>query len=244
MTREKSIYIGTSGWSYKHWRGNFYPENISEKEYLKYYCKHFGTVEINSSFYHLLSKESVKNWIETAPIDFLFAVKASRYITHMKKLKEPEKTTVNFFKSIKPFENKIGPILFQLPPIFGFNPQRLKNFVKVLPNDYRYAFEFRNKNWFNQETYNILLSHNIGFCIYNLGNYQSPKEITSDFVYIRLHGNYGLGSGKYSYEELEKISDDIKDFKSQNKDVYCYFNNDEAGYAVENAFTLRKKLEI
>ncbi len=244
INKEFSINIGTSGWVYKHWQGRFYPDDISEKEYLKYYSQNFFTVEVNSSFYHLLKEESVKNWVKSVPENFIFAVKASRYITHMKKLKEPDKTTFNFFESIKPFENKLGPILFQLPPKFGFNPQRLESFVKTLPKNYKCAFEFRDKSWLNQEAYDILRKNNIGFCIYNLGEYQSPKEITSDFAYIRLHGNYGLGSGKYSEYELDNISHDIKNFKSQGKDVFCYFNNDEAGYAIENAFMLRKKLEL
>lgn len=258
MNKETSIHIGTSGWVYKHWKGRFYPDNLAEKEYLKYYSEHFSTVEVNSSFYHLLKEESTTNWVKSVPDDFVFAVKASRYITHMKKLKEPESTTLNFFESIKPFGGKVGPILFQLPPKFGYNKERLESFFEVLPEFagcatrtnpegahcapcYKYAFEFRDTSWFNEETYEILRRNNAAFCIYNLGNFQSPKEVTADFVYIRLHGNYGLGSGKYSNEQLEEFAGDIRNFIAQGKDVFCYFNNDEAGYAVENAIELEKK---
>lgn len=248
MNEANSIHIGTSGWVYKHWKGNFYPDSLSEKEYLKYYCQYFSTVEVNSSFYHLLSKESVKNWEESVPEKFLFAVKTSRYITHMKKLTDPEKTTLNFFESIKPLQDKLGPILFQLPPKFSFNAQRLKSFLETLtknyPQEYKYVFEFRDISWFKQETYDILKENNAAFCIYNLGEFYSPKEITADFAYIRLHGNYGLGSGKYAPQELTAVSEDIKFFCSQVKDVFCYFNNDEAGYAVDNAIELKRKLNL
>lgn len=235
MSKEFSFNIGTSGWVYKHWREKFYPDSLSEKDYLKYYSQNFSTVEVNNSFYHLLSEKAVKNWVESTPKNFIFAVKASRYITHMKKLKDPEISTCKFFESIKPFDTKIGPILFQLPPKFAYNGERLETFLKSLDTKYRYAFEFRDKSWFTSETYDILRNYNAAFCIYNLGPNQTPKEVTADFVYIRLHGNYGLGSGKYTGEQLEEFARAIEGFKSRGKDVFCYFNNDEAGYAIENA---------
>lgn len=244
MNETNSIHIGTSGWSYKHWREIFYPHNLNAKNYLQYYCEHFKTVEINNSFYHLLKEEIVQNWVKTVPSNFIFAVKANRYITHVKRLKEPEKRITNFIESIKSFEEKLGPILFQLPPKFGFNSERLESFIKILPQNYKYVFEFRDKSWFNPKTYDILRKNNIAFCIYSLGDYQSPKEITSDFAYIRFHGPGGLGSNKYNDEKLNEFCDEIMNFKRQGKDVFCYFNNDEAGYAVENAFELKEKLNF
>lgn len=242
MYEPNSVHIGTSGWSYKHWRGNFYPPELGAKEYLEYYSKHFGTIEINNSFYHLLQDETVRNWVKTVPSNFIFAVKANRYITHIKRLKEPQIRVAHFIESIKSFDEKLGPILFQLPPNFGFNAQRLESFLEALPENYRYVFEFRNKSWFNPETYNILRKKNIALCIYNLGDYQSPKEITADFIYIRLHGPGGLGSKKYDDTKLNEFCADIIVFNKQNKDVFCYFNNDEAGYAIQNAFELSEKL--
>lgn len=244
MKKESDIHIGTSGWVYKHWKEIFYPQKLSEKEYLKYYSQHFLTTEVNNSFYHLLREEIVKNWVQSVPENFIFTVKASRFITHMKKLLNPSRTTINFFDSIKPFENKMGPILFQLPPKFSFNFDRLKSFVNVLPQNHRYAFEFRDASWFNNETYNLFSENNIAFCIYNLGGFQSPKEVTSDFIYIRLHGNYGLGSGKYNENQIKNIANDIKTFSKQGLDIYCYFNNDEAGYAIENARMLKQQLNL
>lgn len=239
MSEEFSIHVGTSGWSYKHWHDCFYPNELTEKEYLKYFSQHFSTVEVNNSFYHLLSGKSVKNWVNNVPKDFIFAVKASRYITHMKRLKNPENSTLKFFQSIEPFEDKIGPILFQLPPKFKFNKDRFELFFQVLPKNYRYAFEFRDASWFNEEVYTVLRRYNAAFCIYNLGAFQSPKIITADFVYTRLHGNYGLGSGKYSNEELKNFYQEINNYKLQCKDVYCYFNNDEACFAIQNALELK-----
>lgn len=242
MSLKNSIYIGTSGWSYKHWQEIFYPNNIVEKEHLAYYAKHFSTVEINNSFYHLLTQKVVENWINSTPADFVFAVKASRYITHIKRLKEPEKMLATFMESIKPFNDKIGPILFQLPPKFNINPERLEYFLKLLPNNYQYAFEFRDKSWFNPEIYGLLKKYNIALCIYNMGDYQSPKEITADFVYIRMHGPGGIGTNKYDNKNLETLVQEIKNYNNKNKKVFCYFNNDEAGFAIENAHSLLLKL--
>lgn len=243
MKNQTNIYIGTSGWSYKHWKDVFYPSDLNEKAYLKFYSEYFSTVEINSSFYHFLNPETIDKWTDIVPNDFIFSVKANRHITHTKRLKDADKTVPDFMKSLFGFKHKLGPILFQLPPSFAFDAQRLKSFTEELPKDYRYIFEFRNNQWFNPETYDILKNINAGFCIYNLGGVQSPKEITSDFAYIRLHGSINLGQGEYSSQEIEKISEDIKKFTAEKKDVYCYFNNDQNGYAVKNALELRKKFQ-
>jgi len=242
MRKTKFIHIGTSGWDYQHWLGPFYPDNYTEKEFLKHYARHFSTVEVNNTFYHLPKDSTIVAWTEAVPENFIFAVKASRYITHMKKLIDPEQSTTLFFERIQRFKNKLGPILFQLPPRFAFNPDRLEAFLKVLPVDYKYTFEFRDPSWFNSVTYNLLSKHNAAFCIYYLGNYHSPKETTADFVYIRYHGPIKLGSGLYNYENLIEFSDEIKSFFSQGKEIFCYFNNDEAGYAVRNAVELQQML--
>lgn len=250
MKKHSLVHIGTSGWEYKHWKNIFYPQELSGKDHLKHYARIFSTVEVNNSFYHLLSANSVQNWIHCVPENFIFSVKASRYITHMKKLKDPKASSEKFFESIKPFGDKIGPVLFQLPPNFGFNPQRLEEFIihcttkdkvcspKNMP--YQYAFEFRNPSWYVDETYEILKRYNCAFCIYNLGPTQTPKEVSADFIYWRFHGNYGIGSGKYSTKELEGFAEDINEVVSKGKNVYCYFNNDEKGFAIDNAMALRE----
>lgn len=242
MSKNK-VHIGTSGWNYKHWLGIFYPENLKQKDFLKFYSENFQTVEINNTFYRLPEEKTVENWLNTAPEDFVFSVKASRYITHMKKLSDPEESVNNFFKIVKSFKGKLGPVLFQFPPHFSFNAEKLGNFINVLPNDYRYAFEFRDPNWFNDLTYDFLKDNNLAFCIYYLGKDESPKQVTSDFVYIRFHGSNSLGSGEYSEDRLKEFAENIKNYRNQGKDIYCYFNNDEAGFAVKNAKKLRELLE-
>lgn len=238
------IHIGTSGWSYKDWRGNFYPENIKPIDFLKFYSEHFSTVEINSSFYHMLRDKIVIHWSEEVPSDFIFALKANREITHIKKLEDPEQIIPDFMQSLSSFKNKLGPILFQLPPSFGFNNiSRLRSFINVLPKDFSYVFEFRNKSWFNEKTYEILKERNIALCIYNLSGYQSPLELTTDFTYIRYHGTEGIGVGEYSIEDIEELSGYIAKFVSQNKNVYCYFNNGANGVGIVNAKQLKKSLQ-
>lgn len=205
MCKTRLFRIGTSGWHYKHWLRNFYPDDFSEKDYLKFYSEYYCTVEVNNSFYHLPTEKAITQWVETAPDNFLFSVKASRFITHMKKLTDPENSIALFFDRIKTFNDKLGPILFQLPPRFKYNKERLKAFLEVLPRNYRYTMEFRDPSWFNQSAYELLREYNIAFCMYYLGDFESPKEITADFVYIRYHGNVNLGAGYYNWEQISRF---------------------------------------
>ena len=239
MCNNKFVHIGTSGWHYLHWWEKFYPANYSEKELLKYYSKFYSTVEVNNTFYKLPENKTILQWTDTVPEDFIFSVKASRYITHMKKLADPELSTEVFFERIQQFKEHLGIILFQLPPNFKVNIERFKDFLRILPVDYRYAFEFRDKSWFDPSIYDLLKKNNIALCIYSLGKYSSPKEITADFVYIRFHGPTGLGSGLYSLDKIEEFSKDIKGYLNEGKEVFCYFNNDESSYAIKNASELQ-----
>lgn len=236
------IHIGTSGWSYSDWVGKFYPQHMKSADFIKYYSENFDTVEVNSSFYHTLKNKTVLHWKEEVPERFIFALKADRYITHIKKLEEPEKTLPGFLESASLLQKKLGPILFQLSPSFGFNAERLKNFVNTLTKDFTYVFEFRNKTWFNDETYEILKKKNIALCIYNLNGYQSPLEVCANFIYIRFHGTKGIGVGKYSKQDIETLSEYIKTIVSQNKNVYCYFNNNTDAAAIVNARELKASL--
>lgn len=234
--------IGTSGWSYDHWKGPFYPVDIRNEEMLAYYCRQFQSVEINSSFYHLPSPDTLKHWYENTPTGFTFAVKASRYITHMKKLNDPEKSVQALFERISVLEDKLGPILFQLPPNWRCNPERLADFLSSLSSDFRYAFEFRDQSWMNPESHALLKRHNAAFCIYELDGYESPHEVTADFVYIRLHGPGGPYQGSYDKHALTAWADTLSHWSAQKRSVYCYFDNDEAGYAAMNAKTLEGML--
>lgn len=207
---------------------------------LAHYFRHFDTVELNNSFYHLPKRPALESWRDTTPPGFCFAVKGSRFLTHMKKLKDPEQGLEKFLNAVEVLENKLGPILFQLPPNWELDWKRLRNFIQFLPPDHRYAFEFRNPTWNTPQTYELLARHYIAYCIFDLAGYQSPVEVTADLIYVRLHGPGGKYQGSYSDEALRQWADRIHHWQAEGKDSYVYFDNDEAGYAAENALTLKK----
>ncbi len=236
--RQGKILIGTSGWHYKHWRGAFYPDDIRQTDYLSYYARYFDTAEINNSFYRLPSVETFRQWRDIVSKEFIFSVKASRYITHMKKLKDPDEPLSNFLKAAGLLGGKLGPVLFQCPPKWKVNPDRLASFVAILPEKHRFAMEFRHESWFDKRISDILAQQNVAWCIYELAGVISPKEVTADFVYIRLHGPAGAYEGSYNDKVLGRWADYIQSWAGQGRDVYCYFDNDQAGYAVKNASRL------
>jgi uncharacterized protein YecE (DUF72 family) len=243
VARKGSLRVGTSGWHYSHWKGPFYPEDIKNSEMLKFYMDRFNTVEINNSFYNLPQKKTIEAWRDTVPRDFIFAVKASRYITHMKKLREPGKSTKKFFKRIEVLGDKLGPILFQLPPRWRFDAGRLESFLEDLPEEFRYAMEFRDISWFTQRAYDLLAEHGVAFCIYELAGQESPREVTADFVYVRLHGpTKRKYEGSYSARALSGWAGAFSTWSRRGRDVYCFFDNDQAGYAASNASRLRTML--
>jgi uncharacterized protein YecE (DUF72 family) len=244
MSGKGLIHIGTSGWHYDHWRGPFYPENLAPAEFLKFYQQKFHTVEINNSFYRLPSEKALIDWRQAVPPGFIFAVKGSRFITHMKKLKDPEKSIAPFMERVPLLGDRLGPILFQLPPRWHFNGERLRNFLKVLPREYRYALELRDPTWLNQEAYGLLREHGAAFCIYELAGRVSPREVTADFVYIRLHGPGVAYQGRYDRQTLASWARDISAWVAQGKAVFCYFDNDEAAYAAQNAQELQEMLGV
>jgi len=235
-----AVHIGTSGWNYKHWKGFFYPKDLSQRNWLAYYVKHFDTVEVNNTFYQLPELTTFDTWRETVPQGFTFALKASRFITHMKKLKDPKTSSEKFFDRSERLEDKLGPILFQLPPRWHLNRERLAEFLEGLPPEYRYVFEFRNESWEANEVYGLLSQYNIGFCIQDFRGRQSPREITADFTYVRLHGPGEIAyAGSYSDAALKKWARQIESWRQELKDVYVYFNNDIGGCAVKDAMKLR-----
>ena len=240
MTGE--LRIGTSGWSYDHWAGPFYPADLPPRERLAFYAAHLDSAEINNSFYQLPSERTLTAWRETVPEGFRFAVKASRYITHMKKLKDPAQALDTFFARISLLADRLGPILFQLPPRWRFNPGRLKGFLEALSGDFRYAFELRDPSWIDDRALALLSHHRAAFCIYELDGFLSPSEVTTDFVYLRLHGPDGPYRGDYDTGTLAGWAAAIEGWRARGLDCYCYFDNDEAGHAVANAMTLSRIL--
>lgn len=237
------IYIGTSGWHYAHWKGPFYPDHLSDKSLLSYYVEHFSTVEMNRTFYSLPERKVFEGYAKSVPSTFRFAIKASRFITHVKRLKDPKVPLRRFFSRIKGLKSHLGPILFQLPPNWKVNPQRLELFLKALPKGYRFAFEFRDKSWLADEIYALLKRFKTAFCIYEFDHFLTPKILTTNFIYIRLHGPKGPYGGNYLLKTLKTWAKFIRQEARSGKDVYCYFDNDEAGYAAKNALTLQKLLK-
>ncbi|MGD8308304.1 MAG: DUF72 domain-containing protein, partial [Chromatiales bacterium] len=225
-------------WSYRHWVGPFYPEDLPASRHLAWYAERFNSAEINNSFYHLPSEKTLREWRETVPEGFAFSAKASRYITHMKKLKDPAQGVGRFLDRIGLLEDRLGPILFQLPPKWGFNAERLETFLDALSRDFRYAFELRDPSWLNDQAYELLERYRAAFCIYDLDGFLSPRQITTDFVYVRLHGPDGPYEGSYDASTLSGWAGAFSAWSRKGMPVYCYFDNDDSGYAALNAARL------
>ncbi|MDW7773900.1 MAG: DUF72 domain-containing protein [Desulfobulbaceae bacterium] len=236
--KQAAVHIGTSGWHYKHWAGNFYPEDMSSSGFLAFYARSFKTAEINNSFYRLPSERALASWREATPDDFVFTMKASRYLTHMKKLKDPEEPLAVFLARAAVLGKKLGVILFQLPPKWHCNIDRLRSFLDILPDGYRYAFEFRDQSWFSAAVYGALKEKNAAFCMYHLEGFMSPREVTADFVYVRLHGPGNAYKGRYGIESLTGWAGAFTAWQRQGREIFCYFDNDEKGYAAVNALEL------
>jgi uncharacterized protein YecE (DUF72 family) len=210
---------------------------------LNFYVADFDSVEINNSFYRLPTRQMVETWYETTPAGFCFAVKASRFFTHMKKLKDPEIGLQKFFPLLRHFGDKLGPILFQLPPRWACDSGRLADFLTALPPDHRYSFELRDPSWHTPLIYRLLTEHNAAFCMYELAGFQSPLMITADFIYIRLHGpGQKKYQGDYSQHALSTWATRIRKWDSELKAIYVYFDNDQSGFAIKNARELKKIL--
>ncbi len=237
---EFMIYLGTSGWSYDDWIGKFYPEDLQKNEWLKFYSKKFNTVEVNASFYRLPFKNMIRSWKDKTPDDFLLTFKGSQLITHRKKLKNSEDYLKKFYDRIKLADEKVGVILWQLPPQLSKDKTLLEKFLNKLNYDYKQCIEFRHKSWFDKEIYKLLEKYNIAFCIISAPGLPSTIEVTSDFVYIRWHGINDWYKHNYSKNELNEWASRIK--KIDAKDVFGYFNNDYNAFAPKNCLELKKMI--
>jgi len=234
------IRIGTSGWHYKHWTELFYPAELPKNKWLEYYAQNFDTVEINNTFYQLPKEDSVKNWHRQTPKDFLYSVKANRYITHIKKLKDTSEALERFFERVGQLTEKLGPVLYQLPPSLHKNLDVLSTFIKLLPKDIPAVFEFRHESWFSDDSYELLKEFNASFCIHDLMDV--PRIVTSDVIYLRFHGTAGRYQGNYPKSTLRDWATWITENLKGKKAIFAYFNNDYNAYAVYNAKTLKEKL--
>ena len=238
-----SVYIGTSGWRYRHWVGPFYPKALPAQDMLGFYSREFGAVEINSSFYGQPDERTLADWRGATPDRFRFAFKANRYITHMKKLKDVGEALDKMITGARVLGDKLGPVLLQLPPRWRVDTRRLEAFLSEFPADLAIAFEFRDASWFTDEVYEKLRRRRAAFCIYDLGGKKSPCAVTSDVVYVRLHGPDDVYVGSYGTEDLGRWAGAISTWDREGRDVWCFFNNDEHGYAVQNARELKRLLE-
>jgi uncharacterized protein YecE (DUF72 family) len=239
---QQTILIGTSGWTYNHWKNIFYPPDLPQRKWFSYYAGKFNTVEINYSFYRIPTPKTIEHWNTQSPADFHFAIKMNRQITHFKKLKNCKRETDLFFSVFQPLFSKIGIVLIQLPPTLGFDPERLLNFFNDLPKDHKFAFEFRNSSWYREETYSLLRDHKHIFCIHDMTNLKTEKIITADTVYIRFHGFDSMYGGNYPDSCLQSWADWIKKRYQDNKSIFCFFNNDIGGFAVKNGLMLKKMI--
>ena len=237
-----TAHIGTSGWHYAHWRGVFYPETLPASKMLEFYAGRFDTVELNNTFYRLPLVTGLDNWRCSTPGNFLFAAKGSRFLTHMKKLKDSDAGIDNYFERVRHLGKKLGPVVFQLPPFWNVNAERLEAFLAALPSRRRYAFELRNPSWHTPEIYGILRRYNAAFCIFEIAGVHSGFEITADFTYVRLHGPGAAYQGKYPAATLRQWAARIREWRKQLRAIYVYFDNDQEAYAVENALGLKQLL--
>jgi uncharacterized protein YecE (DUF72 family) len=230
------VRIGCSGWSYPHWRKRFYPEKMPAREHFAFYARHFNTVELNNSFYRQPPRERFEAWREQAPPGFMFAVKGSRYVTHIKRL-AVEQTSVDLVvEPARGLGNKLGPILFQLQANFHIDLKRLERFLGMLPTDVRFSLEFRHDSWLVPAVFDLLRAHRIALCIPDHPKMPKSFEVTSDFTYIRMHlPPQGLG---YGQRALLPWADRVIEWRTRGLDVFVYFNNDMEGHAINDARTL------
>ncbi len=236
--------VGTSGWHYNHWRGRFYRSGLPKSKWLEFYAQYFRTVEINASFYRLPTEKAFANWRDTAPVGFVFAVKASRLITHYRRLINVEDALTTFLGRARILGDKLGPILYQLPPGFHRNDERLDSFLSLLPQDLQHAVEFRHPSWLVDPVFDTLRKHNVALCVISMPDFDCPVMATADFSYVRLHGSQRKYTSCYSDEELSQWAGRMRHLARDSGKVYAYFNNDAEAHAVHNALTLLQKLGV
>jgi uncharacterized protein YecE (DUF72 family) len=230
------LRIGTSGWSYSSWRGPFFPKDVRVKDHLKFYTTQFDATELNAPFYRTPTVEAVQGWFSQTPDDFQFAWKASKFITHWKRLTDKCQNSIELMESrLKLLRHKAGPVLFQLPPRMHANRDRLASFLKMLSPKWRYAFEFRHPSWYDQNILHVLCERDVALCLSDHADAPAPWEVTASFVYVRGHGPTGRYHSHYPDATLAAWARDMKRWRRQKRDVYCFFDNDQKSAAPADA---------
>lgn len=240
---QAKVLVGTSGWSYAHWKGVFYPPELRPKELLAFYASEFPTVEVNSSFYHMPCETTLEHWASATPDNFRFALKLNRYITHRLRLRQCREPLETFLRLALILGTKLGPLLVQLPPGLKRDLILLQDFLDLLPPDILAAIEFRHTSWYEEETFKLLSAKKRALCVHDLQGSEAPLLATAQFVYVRLHGPQRGYTGSYTQEQLAHWATTISAWLAAGKDVWVYFNNDIGGHAVHNARELRSLLE-
>ncbi len=237
------VRIGCSGWQYRHWRGNFYPADLPQSRWFESYASRFDTVELNNSFYRLPEKATFARWRDAAPPGFLFAVKANRYLTHMKKLKDPAEALGRMFGNVRALGRRLGPVLYQLPPHWGRDEERLERFLQLVPADVQQAVEFRDPSWYSDETFETLQRHGVALCLHDMKGSASPRLTVGPLIYVRFHGAGPRYGGRYPDSVLRDWADWLAAAGAGSLPLYAYFNNDVAGHAPRDAARFARFLE-
>jgi uncharacterized protein YecE (DUF72 family) len=240
----QQIRVGCSGWQYRHWRADFYPADVPQSRWFAHYALHFDTVEINNSFYRLPPPETFSTWREQAPRRFLYAVKASRFLTHMKKLKDPEDPLLRFFEGAKNLGRALGPVLYQLPPGWKADLERFERFLDALPKGYRHTIEFRDMSWYDERAFELLRKHKVALCLHDMQGSASGRMAVGPFVYVRFHHGTAKYGGRYSDARLDEWADWLAERIADGLDVFAYFNNDTGGHAPRDAVRLRDRIHV
>ena len=233
------IRIGCSGWNYRHWRSAFYPQGLAVKRWFAFYAEHFDTVEINNSFYRLPKAETFDAWRDQAPPGFRYAVKANRFLTQAKKLKDCEEPLARMMAPVRHLGDTLGPILYQLPPRFRINLERLESFLELLPRDLVHVFEFRERSWLTSEMLALLERHGASFCAHDMPGLATERWAVGPIAYVRFHGGSGKYWGRYSEEALLGWTDWMVAQARAGRPVWAYFNNDTEAAAIHDALTLK-----
>jgi uncharacterized protein YecE (DUF72 family) len=236
-----TVRIGCSGWQYRHWRGDFYPADLPSSRWLEFYAARFDTVEINNSFYRLPEPAVFGSWRRRVPRGFVYAVKASRFLTHMKKLKDPAEPVERFFSHARQLGPAFGPVLYQLPPRWPVNVERLETFLEELPARRRHAIEFREPSWYSDEVFELLRRYRVALCLHDMKGSAPERVATGPFVYLRFHGTTRYG-GSYGQDTLEDWAEWLRPQIKRGVPVYAYFNNDVGGHAPRDATRLRNAI--
>lgn len=236
------VRVGTSGWEYAHWLGDFYPRDVPRARWFEFYARHFDTVELNASFYRLPRAEAFAGWRRRSPNGFVFAVKASRYLTHIKRLRDPEEPLERMWSRARRLGDRLGPVLYQLPPRWLPNAERLSSFLAAIPRDAPQAVEFRDRRWYRPEILALLDEAGVALCLHDMAGSEPPLQRIGPFVYVRFHGAGARYGGSYADEQLARWADRMGEWSAAGCAVWAFFNNDVGGHAIRNAVRLREML--